>query len=473
MLKYAAAVLALLNQFTLANPVQSGQDPELDTLRSKIEKIRADSDIPGVAVIIVKQDGLVWLKTFGVADRESGKSVDGKTIFRIGSITKMFTGLVLLIAQEDGLLRLDDEVKSIMPDFPYMNRWEKTHPVKVAHFLEHTSGLPGLSPEEFNLDHPMSLKKAILWKAADRQTLWPPGRHHSYSNAGPGYAAYLLEQVTGKTYETYVTEKIFKPLEMDSASFFPDERTLEYLATGYDTDGHKVIPYWHMFYRAFGAINVRPRELAPFIQLLLNRGVHDGNRLISAESIERMETPKTTLAARSGLRFGYGIGNYTYLRKGNLFHGHGGDGDGYLARLGYSRDLHTGYFLVINAFNNKGLTRIRHLIEDMIIGDRRPPEPPVLVLPAEDLEIYTGTYEQVTQRFQYQEPAREQDRIRMTISAGKLLMERKGKQSELIPVTTNHFRYQGETVATSAFVFADDHYLYFQDENNSYRRVTD
>lgn len=448
---------------------QVSANPDISSLITEIEQARKDLGIPALALTIVTPNDTLWSGTMGTADLKSGKDATSKTMFRIGSITKMFTATAILLLQQDGLIRLDDIATDVVPNMPYKNKWRKKYPVRIAHLLEHTAGLLDLSGEEFNHPRPMKLDDALKWNAESRRIMWPAGRHSSYTNVGPGLAAYVLEKVTQQSYEDFVTERIFKPLGMHSASFYPDDNTMEYLATGYDRDGRTEIPYWHMLYRAFGAINIRPAEMAPFIQLLLNKGLYKGKRLLLEKSVERMETPMTSLAARNGLTYGYGLGNYTSMRDGFIFHGHGGDGDGYLARLAYNRDTRLGYFVVINAFKNPALEKIRKIIEKHIIQGRNQPGPVSYLLNDDLIEQYTGTYQPATYRFPLNNNERGKgNRVKIISIKGKLFILNKKHKTELIPVNNHHFHYAGESVASSAFSYDDEGNLYFQDKNNNY-----
>lgn len=439
---------------------------ELDRLLADLERMRAEMDVPALALTLVDRDGTIWSGAMGVADRASGRRASETTTFRIGSITKLFTALALQLAEQDGALDLETPLRALVPDAPVENPWEATHPLRIAHLLEHTAGLPDMSREEFDSTEPLPLRTALAWRARDRRTLWPPGLHHSYTNVGAGLAAVALETATGQTYEDFVEKRIFEPLEMRSATYFPDPETLAALATGYDADGTTAIPYWHVLYRAFGGINVRPADMGAPIRMLLNRGNHRGRQLLPAAAIERMERPETTLGARAGLRFGYGLGNYTWLHRGVLFHGHGGDGDGYLARLGYSREAGLGYFLVINVFRNADLRRLQRRVEEYIVGDTIVPEPPAFALSAKMLAGFAGDYEAAVWRFARPEGTA----LRIEIDLGEVYVWRRGKRQRLIPVGEALFRYEGETLATCVIVPYGDR-IYFQDEHGSYVRV--
>ena len=187
--------------------------------------------------------------------------------------------------------------------------------------------------------------------------------------------------------------------------------------------------------------------------------------------MERMRRPQTTLAARSGLDYGYGLGIYQYQRQGVSFFGHGGDADGYLAYFAFSLERQGGYFVVINAFNNSALVKMRRLIEDKIIGDAAPrPSPPMALGDAQQQNLI-GTYRQVTARFG---APKDNDRINVSLSAHGSLHSStpNGRLRALLPVTEWHFRRTGQTIATIAFVPCGDQ-LYLQGDFGNYvKQVT-
>lgn len=461
----------LMAGYSVFSPASEQRD--MNNLIADIEKIRRDRNIPAVGLVLVNKDGPVAHEVFGLADKSSRKPARKDTIFRIGSITKSFTSLAVLLLLEDGILSLDDRLTDIAPEFEIKNRWRDDHPIRIAHLLEHTAGLPGLTRKEFDFNEPLSLEEALAFRERPRRAEWPPGMHHSYTNAGAGYVAYVIEKKTGLKYEEFVEDRIFKPLGMKSAGFFPDERTRAGLATGYDSDGNTVIPYWHMLFRAFGAINMQIGDVAPFLRMLLNHGEYNQQQLIGADLVKRMETPETTLAARDGLTYGYGLGNYTWLRRGHLFHGHGGDGDGYLARYGYNREADMAYFVVINVFRNHDLAVLRHRIEDFIIRPFEPVNAPSSTrLSREQIRRFSGVYRRVTHRFRSTSSDDDAERIRIVHDAGMLYQENSdGNRHEILPVTRNHFRFSDETVATMAFVEDPGGNLFLQGDDGNFKKI--
>jgi CubicO group peptidase (beta-lactamase class C family) len=469
--------LSLLILCTFVGPFAAAADSDVRPLLDEIEATRREYAIPGVGIAIVSQDKVLWTGGLGVADLETGRPVTADTIFRIGSVTKMFTALGLIMLEEDGKVRLDAPVREFAPAAPYSNPNEQTYPVTIAQLLEHTAGLQDLTKAQF--DHsdptPLTLEQGLAFEADARTVRWKPGLHAVYSNAGYGLAGYVLQTASGRRYEDFIAKRIFRPLAMTSSGFFLDETTAARLATGYAADASTPLPYWHMLMRPFGGINSTAADMASFVRLLLNDGFSDDRRLAYPRSISRMEVPLTSLAARSGLLYGYGLGNNQKFRKGVLFNGHGGDADGYLSQLGYNRDTGMGYFIVINAFRHRALSEMRRKIESWIIdGLDVPRPPPSAKLSEEVLQRYVGDYDLAAWRFSWTK--REEvlaQSMRVTLENGTLY-SRIGthEKQELLAVNAQHFRRRGEPTATCAFVEDADGTLYFEEDESWRKRGT-
>ena len=448
-------------------------DPELARLIEALDQIRDRHNVSAFALSLVSAEALLWSGVRGLADRANRRPATAETLFRIGSITKAFTALALLIAEREEALRLDDPLRVHVPDAPLKNPWASTHPVRLIHLLEHTAGLLDITKAEFDHNVPLTLKQALAVEPDARVSRWRPGLHSSYSNAGAGLAAYALEQATGESYEAFVKRRLFGPLGMASAGLELNADAAAGLAKGYDADGETVIPYWHMVFPPFGAINATAADMAAFVQLFLNGGMVDGRPVVSAALIERMESPRTTLAAGSGLRYGYGLGNYGFIHDGFLFHGHGGDADGFLAHFAYNRDSNLGYFVVINAFNGDALAEMRRRIQDYMVRGLTPPQPPPAApIGAGRLARLTGEFQPVTWRFPWTgADGLRRECLTVTVRDGRLYTKQEAaREQELIAVTSRHFRRPEEPVATVAFVDHDGE-LYLQGDLGNYRRA--
>ena len=323
MLKNAVRCLPVL--FLLVNSAaQPRKAPENTTeLRAVISRILKENNTPAAGVALVSKDEITWVDGIGKADVAGKVEAGPDTLFRVGSISKSFVALSILKLQEEGKLSLDDKVRDLAPEVEFTNPWEESDPVLLVHLLEHTSGFDDMHLKEYahNDPTPIDLLSGLAYNPASRTVRWLPGTHFSYCNSGPAVAAYVVEKITGQKFENYVQENFLIPLKMGEESFLLTDSVEQKLAKGYQLDGVTETPYWHILMRPPGALNASAREMANFVQMLINRGSFQGRRLLTRDSISRMETPTSTLAARQGIQIGYGLGNYTASHRGFLFRG--------------------------------------------------------------------------------------------------------------------------------------------------------
>ncbi len=450
-LRHAVACIAVLAALTpaAAEPVAE--------LVGRLDAARLKGGVPAFAVVLVERGRPAVVRYGGVADLADKPPVSDRTRFRIGSITKTFTAVAILLADRAGSLDIEAPLTEATGSGLIANPWAPDDPVTVARLLEHSAGLQDWVRDEWDLNDPLSLADALNYRPASRIVRWRPGLFDSYSNNGPGIAARVLELETGDSYETFVDEHIFTPLGMESATITPDAATFAALAAGYDTDGHSVIPYWHVIFRPSAAISAEPADMAPLIRMFLNRGTVNGGRLLTEDEVRRMETPDTTLAARNGLYSGYGLGLRSWQHQGHLLFGHGGDADGYLSHFGYSRDSGRGYFVVINIFRHPPLREMRAALDDWVTA----PLPEVQIAAGEiDPDVaraLTGHYRQFTTRFPGSSPA---SPIEVEWVDGVLRTRTDNTIRELVPVTGMLFRRPWETRPTAVFASGPDGRVY-------------
>jgi len=384
----AAAGAADTNEIRKVVPRTTGE------LAERLRGVLAETKTPGLGVALVSRDGVLWQAGLGKADVAAGRDATPETLFRIGSISKTFVSLAVLMLVEEGRLSLDAPVRALVPDVAFANPWEAEEPIRVVHLLEHTTGFDDLSLREYAHDDPaIPLRDALALNPAPRVSRWRPGTRMSYCNAGPPIAAYVVEKLAGQRFEAFVGERIFAPLGMATASYFADPATDDRRATLYADDGVTPYPYWHICMRPSGAINASAAEMARFVRLLVGRGTFEGRRLVSPESVERMERPATTWAAKAGVAAGYGLGNFATLENGFVFHGHDGGVEGGLAKLEYLRDEGLGFVLMINGGSGKAMEDAAALVRNHLTKDlARPPLPSARPLPPDTQRTWTGYY---------------------------------------------------------------------------------
>jgi CubicO group peptidase (beta-lactamase class C family) len=388
----AAAVLAQKKKEETPKPAQS-----IAQLRQQLEKILQDTHTPGLSVAIVHRDSPEWVAGLGKSDLAANQAVTDATLFRIGSVSKGFASLSILKLANEGKLSLNDAVHKLVPEVWFENPWEATDPVRVVDLLEHTTGWDDLHWREYAKDaKDITLRDGLDDDHRSRISRWRPGTRMAYCNSGPWVAAYIVEKITGQHFEDYITQNFFLPIGMKSATYF--KQPPPQLTTLYHSDGKTPNPYWNIPDRPSGAINASAKDMAAYIQFYLNRGSVNGTQIMPAISIDRIETPTRTWEAREGLKAGYGLGNYTTVHDGFLYHGHGGAVNGGLTEMAYMPEDGVGYFYSINAPNGEAFFKIGDAIRAYVTrGLTRPTVPAAAPLPA-NAEPYAGWYEPASPR---------------------------------------------------------------------------
>ena len=479
-------VIAIVGLFLVISPAIVHPEEEarpapatLEELQARIAEVLEETNTPGVGLSLVDRDEVLFTGGIGVADREIGEPVTADTVFRIGSITKSFVALAALMLVEEGLLDLDTPVRELAPEIEFDNPWRDTDPVRVVHLLEHTTGWDDLTLRDYahNVVPPISLRESLDYNPKTRRSRWRPGMSMSYSNSGPPVAAYVMQKITGRDFEELVRERLFLPLEMEIADFQRSPAVAERLATGYI--GDDPVEYWNISMRPAGSINTSAREMANFVQLFLNRGRFGDTTLLKPESIDRMESPRTSRAARAGLKTGYGLHNYTTISNGFVFHGHNGGMDGYLAEMAYLPNHGLGYAFMINASNWEAYLEISKLVQQYLTVDLEPdPKTPTAAVEVSVLQSYKGWYEPITPR---EENWRFLTRIigfvRLTITDQMLTYHPLiGETWRLVPVSDHLFRWEDEPedepIASVVFYDGDANGIVLMEAGNEMRRVS-
>ncbi len=439
----------------LPGRAQNAAPRSADALRDSIDAVLDHTDAPGAGVVLFSADSIRWEGYFGLADRAADRPVTEETVFRAGSISKSFVSTAALLLVENGQLNLRTPVRNLAPEITFQNPWADTDPVRVVHLLEHTAGFDDLEIHEYVSRSPdITLREGLAINPTSRDVRWRPGMYYSYSNAGPPVAAYIVQQQSGQRFENFAVDRIFEPLGMTASSFFRNDRVQSTLATGYAADGETEKPYVHIGLRPSGALNARPTDLARFGQMLLGRGTRADTTLLDTASVQRMETPHTSLAARNGLEAGYGLGNAASPQEGFVYHGHAGGISGFIARYGYLPDHNRGYVVMLNSEDGVAQGQIADLVRDYQTRSLSPPEPPPIAeVPSDTVAQHTGYYVSFTPR---NEIARFVERVLGIAhvdetAKGLSVTPALGTADTLLPVDAQRFRGPSEPVVTAVF----------------------
>ena len=422
-------------------------------LEARIRDVLAETHTPAIGIALVTRDSALWIAGLGIADVASGRPATDHTLFRIGSTSKAFVSLLALQLEEQGVLSLDDPVRARAPEIAFANRWEATHPVRIVHLLEHAAGWDDLALRDYATNDPsLTLRAGLDANPKTRTSRWRPGTRVSYCNSGPGVAAYIAERVTGQPFEDLVRERLFRPIGMTTATYLvPDPP--EALATLYHTDGVTPFPYWHILQRPAGAINASARDMAAYVRFLLNRGTVAGRQVVPTDAVVRMERPRSSLTARSGLALGYGLHLSTYVDSQFVWVGHDGGVAGGLTMMGYRPDQSVGFAFMINSGSGEALRQISRLVRDFLTRDAAVSPPPTA--PISDLaRARAGWYRADNPRVQglyFIERIFGVVRLR-TADSVLLVRPLTGKTRRFVPVDERRFRQPFEPAATLALV---------------------
>jgi len=429
----------------------------LPELREAMKSVLDREHVPGAGVALVANGQLLWCGGIGKADLAANREMTCDTEFRVGGISKTFVALALLKLQEEGKINLYARLQDVAPEIPFQNRWEAAHPVRIVNLLEHTAGFDDMEPSEvYNVrdryDFPLL---EVFKRFREPQTVrWPPGTRMSYSNPGNAVAGYLIEKVTGMPFDQYIRDNFLRPMGMEHADYPFTESNKTLLATAYEGNPPKASGYPFIYLRPAGDLKASLRELAKLVQFLLRRGKAGDAQLVNSESILRMETPETTLAAKNGLRLGYGLCNYSSVEGGVVTHGHDGGIDGFISSYHYMPEQNWGYVILLNSDNSRqALKSLNRLAIDFLSKDFLKPQQPVAALPAKSLKIFTGYYAPRAPRsqlFAFVDDLTGGTRIR--VINGKLTRSGLfGRPEPLLYVGRNLFRGEKEPEGTTVF----------------------
>lgn len=348
-----SSVVVLVNTRPSTAQTSAGFEAALTQIDRMAQTELGQDDIGSVTVGVVKQGALVWTKSYGFADMATRKVATVDTVYRIGSITKPFTALMLLQLVERGVVRFSDPVERYLPAInEVQNRIDGAPPISFVQLATMTSGL-GREPE----DLPTYLVGPVdEWALVMRNALphveysFEPDTRYHYSNIGYAVLGAALAEASGRPFVDYMTEEIFHPLGMTQTAFEPNPEIQGHLATGYGvTDGviDADTPAREHAGRGYkvpnGAMYTTVGDLAKFLAFQLG---HGPDNVLARETVADNFTRVNS--ANGDLSTGYGVGFQAIRRDGFVTYGHGGSVAGYRAAAFIARDSQVGVIVLRN-----------------------------------------------------------------------------------------------------------------------------
>jgi len=324
-------------------------DAAVDLLSAWIEAQLARADVPGLSIGLVHDQALVWARGFGLADRERGEPATADTLYRIASITKLFTSTAVLQLRDRGKLQLDDPLARHLSWFGAGAGHPDAPAITVRHLLTHTAGLTREAGFPYWTDGQFPTVEQIRERLP--RPVLPPETRWKYSNLGLALAGELVAAVSGQPYADYVTEHVLAPLGMRRTwvrTPAPDEPGL---ATGYTrrvpgvgrspapfTDGKGITPAANM--------TTCVTDLARFAMLQFRDGPAGGAQVLRGATLRQMQRVHWL---EPGWSAGWGLGFRVTRERGCTYVGHGGRLRGYRSQISLRPADRIGVIVLINA----------------------------------------------------------------------------------------------------------------------------
>lgn len=306
------------------------------------------------SVLVARGGDILFNKGYGSANFEWDVANTPSTKFRLASITKQFTAASILFLQQGGKLSVDDLVKKYLPDEPAA--WDK---ITIFNLLTHTSGIPDFTdfPEYASLEPFATTPAKLVERFRDRPLEFEPGEKWKYSNSGYVLLGYLIEKLSGKSYEAFVQKNIFAPLGMKDSGYDSNSAIIPRRASGYEPGPHGPVNagYIHMSIPfAAGALYSTTEDLLRWEQGLF------GGKLLFPASLQTMITP---------FKGEYAFGLQVHAENGRKVIDHGGSIQGFNTVLAYYPDTKLTVVALAN-LNGPALGTIATLLAALAHGEK-------------------------------------------------------------------------------------------------------
>lgn len=352
--------------------VSSDLQKSLQTIEEKVEKRRNELGIPGMSLVIVKDGEIIFMKGFGYKDFEKKIAVTPDTQFAIGSATKAFTALSVLMAQDEGKLSLDDSPKKYLPYFK-INDAEIDKNITIRDLMSHSSGLNrtdlGWITGKLN-------REEIVKVAGEAKPTAKLREKFQYQNVMFVAAGELINAVEKKPFEKFVPERIFQPLGMTNSTMSINEmKRAKDFSNGYDynfdTKETRQLPTRDIdAVAAAGSINSSAKDMANWLKFTLNGGTVGRKRLISEKGYVEWTKPQMKIAGTTS----YGLGWFLQDWKGLKVVQHGGNIDGFNSMVATIPEKKLGFVMLTNVSGSSLGNELMPIVWDAILNNKKTDE---------------------------------------------------------------------------------------------------
>lgn len=349
----------------------------------------ADSYVAGAAIVVVSGDRIVYKSGFGRREvlYEDPVRVD-RTVWRLGSITKVLTGVATMQLVDRGLLRLDADVNQFLAEAKVPETFPR--PVTLHHLLTHTAGF-----DQLGLNRHVRSREEVRplgpFLAENLVRLRQPGELATYDTYGITLAGHLVERLSGMGYEEYLRRNIFEPLEMARAGITVPSVLAPDVAVGYEFAGHwEAMPWEYMNTDPASTANATAPEMGNFLIMLLNGGRYKGRQVLSDGAVRQMLTRQFSNDAEQP---GYGYTFWEDRSFGIPAFSHGGSMTGYGALLSVIPEHRIGVFVAYNQESSRlGTAVVSALVTSLFPGSAASPVLRAAYTANADISRFAGVY---------------------------------------------------------------------------------
>jgi CubicO group peptidase (beta-lactamase class C family) len=380
MKRFQIALLALFTVLVMPGSADASDDLAADMQR--ILESAFPADRPGATALVVDDGKVIFRGASGMANLELGVPLDPAMVLRIGSITKQFTAVAILMLEEEGLLSVEDPITRFLPDYPTHG-----HEITIHQLLNHTSGIRSYTDDvdEETFGRLDLSTTGLVDSFKDLNMDFAPGEKWKYNNSGYVLLGAIIEAISGQSYADFVQGRIFDPLGM-ADSHYGGHQLIEGRVSGYDWDGEVFANTQYLSMtipHAGGSLLSSVDDMARW-----NNGLF-GGKLLSEGSLQKMTT-KTLLNDGSDFDYGYGLGVSEF--RGTRRISHGGGIHGFLSQGVYLPEEGI-YAIVLSNWigPNNPMSRVAGRMAAAALGKPLPEFEPVEVSPSV-LEGYEGVY---------------------------------------------------------------------------------
>ncbi len=360
-----------------------------------IQHEMADKELPAFSIALVDDQEIVWAQGFGYADPEKKIPATAETVYRIGSVSKLFTDIGVMQLAERGELNLDAPVRTYLPEFHPEDPFHKE--ITLRELMSHRAGLLREPPVGNYFDSSDPSLAATIASLNQTKLVYPPGTRTKYSNAGVAVVGYVLEKHSRQPFATYLQHAVLDPMGLEDSAFGPKPALLQKLAKAYmwSYDGKEfAAPTFELGMAPAGCMYSTVTDLGRFLSVLFHGGQGPHGRILKPETLQAMWTPQF---AKPGETAGFGIGFRLAKLDGHREVGHGGAIYGFATQLAALPDDKLGVVTVTtkdaaNAVTNHVAEYALRLMLARREGKPLPEPPESSPIPPEQVVALAGRY---------------------------------------------------------------------------------